>query len=148
MDSQNIKVYLAISGALIVLLILIIVIPFTKQKPVTSPQQPGSNLPLPTTVETNQSPGTNNPTPATIKAAFTGAVDEPIPQQVINLATQKKDLKSKVPLNLSTFSIDFDYSTDKFVVALLDPKDQAKKEFESWRTSNYPGLGSEQFLLK
>ena len=154
MDSQNIKIYLAISGALIVLLILIVVIPFAKQKPVTNLQQPDSNLPLPTSVETNpsvnnnQSPDTNNPTPVTIKAGFTGAIDEPIPQNTIDLAAQKKDLKLKVPLNLSTFSIDFDYSADKFVVALLDPKDQAKKEFESWRTANYPGLATEQFMLK
>ena len=98
MDSQNIKIYLAISGALIVLLILIVVIPFAKQKPVTNLQQPDSNLPLPTSVETNpsvnnnQSPDTNNPTPVTIKAGFTGAIDEPIPQNTIDLAAQKKDL--------------------------------------------------------
>ena len=147
MDNSNIKVYLAISGALIVLLILIIVIPFTKQKPVTSPQQPVTNL-IPTTVETNQSPGTNNPSPITIKAGFTGAIDEPVPQQIIDLAAQKKDLQLKVPLSLSTFSIDFDYSEDKFVVTLKDPKDTAQKEFDDWKTSNYPGLGSEQFLIR
>lgn len=150
MDSQNIKVYLAISGALIILLILIIVIPFTKQKPVTNPQQPVTNL-IPTTVETNPSASSgqaNNPSPATIKAGFTGALDEPIPQQIVDLAAQKKDLKSKVPLSLSTFSIDFDYSQDKFVVTLKDPKDTAQKEFESWRTVNYSGLGADKFLLK
>ena len=147
MDNSNIKVYLAISGALIVLLILIIVIPFTKQKPVTNLQQPVTNL-IPTTVETNQSPGTNNPSPITIKAGFTGAIDEPVPQQIIDLAAQKKDLQLKVPLSLSTFSIDFDYSEDKFVVTLKDPKDTAQKEFDDWKTSNYPGLGSEQFLIR
>ena len=147
MDSQNIKVYLAISGALIVLLILIIVIPFTKQKPVTNLQQPINNL-IPTTVETNQSPGTNNPSPITIKAGFTGAIDEPVPQQIIDLAAQKKDLQSKVPLNLSTFTIDFDYGEDKFIVSLKDPRDTAQKEFESWRGANYPALGSEQFTFR
>ncbi len=156
MDSQNIKVYLAISGALIILLILIIVIPFTKKPSSLTPNSlvPSPYSPLPTTVETNpsannnQSPNTNNPTPVTIKAGFTGALDEPIPQQIVDLAAQKKDLKSKVPLSLSTFSIDFDYSQDKFVVTLKDPKDTAQKEFESWRTVNYSGLGADKFLLK
>ncbi|MEK7177407.1 MAG: hypothetical protein AAB705_01110 [Patescibacteria group bacterium] len=149
MDSQNIKIYLAISGALIVLLILIIVIPFTKQKPVTSPQQPVTNL-IPTTVQTGSTDSTDstNSTGLTVPASFTGAIDEPISQNIIDLAAQKKDLQSKVPLSLSTFSIDFDYSQDKFVVTLKDPKDTAQKEFESWRTGNYPGLGSEQFLIR
>ena len=147
MDSQNIKVYLAISGALIVLLILIIVIPFTKQKPVTNLQQPINNL-IPTTVETNQSPDTNTPTPATRKAGFAGALDEPVPQNIIDLSNQKRDLQSKVPLNLSTFSIDFDYGEDKFIVSLKDPRDTAQKEFESWRGANYPALGSEQFTFR
>ena len=148
MDSQNVKVYLAISGALIVLLILVIIIPFTKQKPVTSPkQQPVTNL-IPTTVETNQSPVTNNQSLTPIPADFTGAIDEKIPQQVIDLAAQKKDLRSKVPLSLSTFAIDFDYGEDKFTVTLKEPKDQSQKEFESWRTTNYPGLGVEQFLIR
>ncbi|PIX81976.1 MAG: hypothetical protein COZ34_00485 [Candidatus Pacebacteria bacterium CG_4_10_14_3_um_filter_34_15] len=148
MDSQNIKVYLAISGALIVLFILVLIIPFTKKNPTQDKTTKSTNQLFPTSVETNPSPATANVTPVTIKAGFTGALEETIPQQIVDLASQKKDLKLKVPLNLSTFSIDFDYSTDKFVVALLDPKDQAKKEFESWRTANYPSLGSEQFLLK
>lgn len=148
MDSQNIKVYLAISGALIVLFILILVIPFTKKTPTQDKTTKSTNQLFPTSVETNPSPVTTNVTPVTIKANFTGALEEPIPQQIVDLASQKKDLKSKVPLSLSTFSIDFDYSTDKFVVTLKDPKDQAKKEFESWRNSNYSKLGADQFLLK
>jgi len=149
MDSQNIKVYLAISGALIVLLILVIIIPFTKQKPVTGPQQPVTNL-IPTTVETNPSSYSLPPTtyPLNVPADFTGAIDEPVSQQIIDLAAQKKDLRQKAPLNLTAFLIDFDYNEDKFVVFLKDPKDQAQKEFENWRTANYPGLGAEQFLIK
>lgn len=152
MDSQNIKVYLAISGALVVLLILVLVIPFSSKKTSTENGSTNSNGQLfPTSVETNSTSQNNNQPNAnipTIKADFTGAIDEKIPQPIIDLAAQKKDLRQKTPLILSTFVIDFDYSEDKFVVSLKDPKDQAQKEFESWRTANYPGLGSDQFLLK
>jgi len=153
MNSQNIKVYLAISGALIVLLILIIIIPFSSKKTTNKEPSNTNQVPFPTSIETG-STGVNNSTSSTnsaltpIPADFTGALDEKIPQQVIDLAAQKKDLRSKVPLDFSTFTIDFNYSEDKFIVSLKDPRDQAQKEFESWRTINYPGLGVEQFILK
>jgi len=156
MNNPNIKIYLAISGALIVLLVLILIIPFSSKKTSTQNNTTNSiNQLFPTSVETNpspsnnnQSPNTNNPTPIIVPADFTGVAEEELPKQVIDLAAQKKDLSQKVPLDLSTFTIDFDYSEDKFVVTLKDPKDIARKEFESWRTANYPGLGTEQFLLK
>jgi len=147
MDNSNIKVYLGISFALIVLLILIIVIPFSNKK--TSTQNSTTNSTgqqiFPTSVEVNPSinPGQNS-----IPADFTGVAEEELPPQVIDTSLQKKDLRQKTPLDLSTFKIDFDYGEDKFIVELRDPKDQAKTEFESWRTSSYPGLGSDQFLFK
>jgi len=148
MNNSNIKIYLGISFVLIIIFILILVIPFTKQ-PVTSNQQPTTNLPTPTSVEINPSPPTTiKSTPITVPADFTGVLKEQLPQQVIDLAAQKKDLKSKVPLSLTTFTVDFDYNTDKFVVTLKDPKDQTTKEFENWRAANYPALGTDHFLLK
>jgi len=155
MDSQNIKVYLAISGALIVLLILIIIIPFSKKSSSLTPNGlvPSPYSPLPTTVQTGSTDSTDSTdltdsTSPIVPAGFTGALDEPVPQNIIDLSNQKRDLQSKVPLSLSTFSIDFDYGEDKFVVTLKDPRDTAQKEFESWRTANYPGLGSEQFTFR
>ena len=124
------------------------IIPFTKKTPIQDKTTKSTSQLFPTSVETNPSPATANVTPVTIKANFTGALEEQIPQPIIDLAAQKKDLKSKVPLSLSTFSVDFNYGTDKFEVALHDPKDQAKKEFESWRGANYPGLGVDQFQFK
>lgn len=145
MDNSNIKVYLAISGALIFLLILIIIIPFSKKSP-SSSLTPTPNSIQPTSVKTDSA---GSISPSTVPVSdFTGAVDEPIPQTIIDRASQKKDLQSKVPLELSTFSIDFDYGEDKFIVTLKDPKDQAQKEFESWKNTNYPGLGNEQFLFR
>lgn len=149
MDSQNVKVYLAISGALIFLFILIIIIPFAK-KPINNQQSIINNNPLPTSVEANPtlSSQSDNANLVKVPASFTGAIDEPIPQGIVDLAAQKKDLQQKVPIDLSAFSIDFDYGEDKFVVSLKDPKDQSQKEFESWRASNYSALGADQFILK
>jgi hypothetical protein len=146
MNNSNVKVYLAISGALIILFILVLVIPFTKRS-VTNNQQSTNNFPTPTSVETNQ-PSVTNPTPITVPADFTGVAEEQLPKEIIDLAAQKKDLRQKVPLNLSAFTIDFDYGEDKFIVNLNEPKDQSQKEFENWRTSNYPALNTDQFLLK
>ena len=140
MDSQNIKVYLGISFALIILFILILVIPFSKKTTINN-LQPTTSVPFPTSVKTDS-------TGSIVPADFTGVAEEELPPAVLDASLQKKDLRQKTPLDLSTFTIDFDYSEDKFVVTLKDPKDQAKKEFESWRTANYPGLGTEQFLIK
>ncbi len=147
MDSQNIKVYLGISFALIVLFILILIIPFPKKKPYPLPPTPYT-LPTPTSIETDSTDSTGSTDSTNIPADFTGVAEEELPKQIIDLAAQKKDLRQKTPLDLSTFMIDFDYSEDKFVVTLKDPKDQAQREFENWRGVNYTGLGSEQFLIK
>jgi len=149
MDSQNIKVYLGISFALIILFVLIIIIPFSKKSTNNGPQ-PTSSIPFPTTIETNPSQNNqvNNNLSPIIQADFTGVAEEELPPQVLDAALQKKDLRQKTPLDLSTFVINFDYSEDKFVVTLKDPRDQSQKEFESWRLSNYPGLGSEQFTFR
>lgn len=152
MDNSNIKLYLAISGALVVLLILVLVIPFSSKKTTNNNLQPTTSPLFPTSIETGSTDSTDS-TDSTkkltpIPADFTGALEETIPKQIVDLAAQKKDLRNKTPLVLSTFTIDFDYNTDKFTVTLKDPKDQAQKEFGSWRTANYPLLGVEQFILK
>ena len=145
MNNSNIKVYLGISFALIVLFILILVIPFSKK---ISPQKtttPSSDQPFPTSVETDSTDSTDS---TSIPADFTGVAEEELPPAVLDASLQKKDLRQKTPLDLSTFTIDFDYSEDKFIVTLKDPKNQAQREFESWRAANYPGLGSEQFIIR
>ncbi len=157
MDNSNIKIYLVISGALIVLFILILIVPFTKKSTKKNPQPTTVFTPFPTSVTTNSGAATeqnNNqlpnisPTPISVPADFTGAAEEDLPAQELETAFQKKELREKTPLNLSTFVVDFDYGEDKFTVTLNDPKDLSQKEFESWRTNNYPRLSAEQFLLK
>lgn len=157
MDNSNIKIYLAISGALIVLFILVLIIPFSK-KSTSNELQTTNQYPTPTMVKTNtsttseqannQSQNTISPSPISVPADFTGAAEEELPTQELETAFQKKELRQKTPLSLFTFTVDFDYGEDKFTVALNDPKDLSQKEFESWRTNNYPRLSPEQFLLK
>lgn len=147
MNNSNTKIYLAISGALIFLFILIIIIPFSKRAPVQDDQSVPTDQVFPTSVEINPTLSSGEQIES-VPADFTGALEEPIPQQIADRANQKRDLQEKVPLDLSTFSIDFDYEQDKFIATLRDPKEQAQKEFESWRTASYPGLNAEQFLLR
>ena len=149
MQTPNTKIYIGISLALIVLFILILILPFSNKK--TSIQKittPSSNQPFPTSVETNSTDSTDSTDSTSIPADFTGVAEEELPAQVLDASLQKKDLRQKVPLDLSTFTIDFDYGEDKFIITLKDPKDVAKKDFESWRINNYPGLDANQFLLK
>ncbi|MDO9028040.1 MAG: hypothetical protein Q7U68_04175, partial [Candidatus Roizmanbacteria bacterium] len=115
----------------------------------TNYQLPTTNqYPTPTLVELNDQSAIDNQQLTIPASDFTGVAEEELPPAVLDASLQKKDLRQKTPFNLSTFTIDFDYNEDKFVVTLKDPKDQAQKEFEGWRTANYPGLGVEQFILK
>lgn len=158
MENLNTRIYLAISGGVILLLILIILVPFSKKNPTQNDKTIPTSQLFPTTIETNPSPSSNNnqqldidrlsPTPIVVEARFTGVFEEEIPQTIIDFDAQKYELQQKLPLSLSTFSIDFDYGQDRFVVSLKDPKSQAQKEFESWRVANYPKIGADQFLLK
>ncbi len=147
MNNSNTKIYLAISGALIFLFILIIIIPFSKKTPTQDDQSNPTDQVFPTSVEINPTLSSGEQTES-VPADFTGAIEEPIPQQIIDTSAQKRDLQEKIPLDLSLFSIDFDYDQDKFIVTLKDPKEQAQKEFDSWRTANYQGLEVNQFIIK
>ncbi len=147
MNNSNTKIYLAISGALIFLFILIVIIPFSKRAPTPDDQSIPTDQAFPTSVEINPTLSSGEQIES-IPADFTGAIEEPIPQQIVDAAAQKRNLQEKVPFDLSSFSIDFDYDQDKFIATLKDPKDQAQREFESWRTASYPGLNADQFLLR
>ena len=147
MQTPNTKIYVGISIALIVLFILILIIPFSK-KTINNNPQPTISVPFPTSIETNSTGSTDSTDSTNIPVDFTGVAEEELPKQIIDLTAQKKDLRQKTPLSLSTFTIDFDYGEDKFIITLKDPKDQAQREFENWRGANYPGLGTEQFLLR
>ncbi len=145
MNPPNIKIYLVVSGILIILFLLVTFFPYSKK---ADNQKQNNFLPQPTSVEVKQLDNGNFSTPTLAPANFTGVAEENIPQDIIDLSSQKRDLKNKLPLELSTFLVDFDYSEDKFVVTLKDPKDKARTEFENWKNSNYPALNINQFNFK
>lgn len=137
MDNSNIKVYLGISVALVVLLILIIVIPFSKKSS-------SSLRPTPYTL-LSPTPYTLPPTPLNVSADSTGVAEEELPQEVVDASYQKQDLRNQLPISLSSFSIDFNYAEDKFIVTLNDPKGQSRNEFNQWKNNTYPGIEVSQF---
>lgn len=142
METPNLKLYIGISAGLLLILIFIIIFPFGK-KQTPNNLQPTIGFPTPTSVKINFP--TENQKLTITPADFTGVAEVTIPQPTIDAANLKRSLRQKMPLTLSTFSLDFNYGEDKFIVTLKDPKEAAKKEFESWRTANYPGIEMNQF---
>lgn len=136
------RIYLILSGVLVVLFLAFMFIPFGKKN---SPDQSqvDTTYPTPTKVQAI------NPTvlPTIAIAPFTGVKDVSLPPALADEATQKKTLRDKTPIQLSTFSVSFDYSQDKFTVSLVSPKDQSLKEFQNWRQSNYPAIPLDQFVF-
>lgn len=53
-------------------------------------------------------------------------------------------LKSKCPINESTFSINFSYKKDKFDVLVAKDKEN---EFWLWLATNYPKLDKNSFVI-
>jgi len=147
MPQPNIKLYILISGIIVVFLVIFFSLSLIKRTNTTTNEVPTSE-PTPTTFETKENVPTSEPTPTIEIGAFTGGLYATLPPEVAQLTKQKQDLRSKVPLTLSTFSIDFDYGEDKFVVTLNEQKDQARTEFENWRNSNYPALPLGEFIMK
>jgi len=147
MNQPNIKIYLAVSGALIVLFLLVTFYPFGKKQN-TNNQLLNTNGPTPTIVETNSSAINNFPTPTLAPADFTGVADEVIPQDIVDSSTQKQELRSKVPFDTGLFQIDFDYAEDKFIVTLNEPKSENRRQFDQWLKENYSLLNINQFNFR
>ncbi len=145
MPTPNMKVYLAISGVLIVLFLVVTFIPFGKK---STDDQPQNNFPTPTTIEANPTSGVNNQVPTVAPADFTGVSEQEMPQEAANISLQKQDLRSKVPLDTGLFQIDFDYGEDKFIVTLAEPKAENRQQFGQWLKENYPSLDNNQFNFK
>lgn len=147
MNPPNIKIYLAISGILIVLFIVITFYPFGKK--INTNQQPlNTNFPTPTSIKTNKPPKTNYQSPTIKPVDFTGVAEEEIPPQVYDAALQKQELKNQVPFDTGLFKIDFDYSEDKFIITLAEPKGENRIQFDKWLKENYPLLTTNQFNFK
>lgn len=143
MPKPNIKLYLILSGVLAVILLIIVIIPLNR-RPKSSNN--GSSFPTPTTIDSANQPGNKVERPIETKD-FTGVEEEALPAEVLNQSGQKQDLRYRTPLTLTTFTIDFDYAEDKFIVNLSEPKDVALKEFEEWKKNNYSFIPMDQFIF-
>jgi len=145
MPKLNPYTYIAILFVVVIILSLTVWV-FQKKQNTPSPTEPTNiNQPTPTTVEVRT---TTSLTPTEIPATQTGALDEQLPQQEQDLATQKQELKSKVPINNANFFLVFDYGEDKFIVDLKQPKEDNKTVFENWLNANYPAIPIDRFIIK
>lgn len=144
MNTPNIKLYLAISGVLIVLFLIVIFVPFGK-KP-TKPQSPIHTVPTPTLVIVDQSHDIQNIVEEPID--FTGVADEEIPPNIANTAAEKQNLMNQTPFDSGLFKVDFDYSEDKFIITLAEPKQENRQQFDQWLKDNYPNLSTNQFNFR
>jgi len=137
-----------------ILLILTLALQNRKQAGVSLPPSPTPTLAFPTThprAETRLTPSpTISPTitPTPIPPTFTGVKDEKIPQEVVDFSQQKLSLMQKLPLKTTDFTIDFDYSNDKFIVKLNPPKEDSQKKFDDWLKNNYPSIPQDQFIFQ
>jgi len=78
---------------------------------------------------------------------MTGVKEEILPPITQALIDQKQTLRQKMPLIEKNFSLDFNYSEDKFAVTLNNPKENSKKIFELWLSQNYPGISIDRFII-
>jgi len=146
MTKQNLYIFIGVLLAVTIALSLLV---FTLQRIKNNP--PSSDTgdefqPSPTSIEVRT---TIPPDPTEIPAASrTGALEEQLPKEVLDLATQKQSLKSKLPVTNTYFTITFDYAEDKFTVTLKEPKTDAKTNFTNWLKANYPAITEDRFVFK
>ncbi len=141
MPQPSTKVYIVLSGVLALILIVLLIFPFNRKSETTAL----TDSPTPTTFDLP--PRQTGVTTIVETSEFTGVEEEVLPDNIVDQVTQKQELRYKVPSSFTTFSIDFTYSEDKFMVSLNDPKDAALREFEEWKRDNYPSIPMDQFIF-
>ncbi len=147
MNYQNVKVYLFISVVLIILFIVLIFYSTNKKSSQLDDQQ--ILIPTPTSIEINKENNFQNNQPIIITPAeFTGVLEEEPPENIKNKALEKQNLRNLTPFDSGLYKIDFDYSEDKFIVYLNEPKEENKKEFFKWLKENFPNLPENQFNFR
>lgn len=147
MEKINIKIYLFAFLFLIFFFVLIIILPINKKEtrpnPITPSPSPTTMKILPTKIATTEFVSDD-----LLKPTSTGGGEEEPPKEELELAIKKQELQDKTPLIKESFMITFDYNTDKFIVSLQKPEDQAKKAFEQWREKNYPEIPLDRFIFQ
>lgn len=146
---QNRKIAIIIAALIIVLIILsitVFLISRIPQKPtgnITPISQPVSSTTTP--ISTPDSTALLSATP--IPPFFTGAKDDAPPEEETNFVDQKSDLINKSPISQPTFTVSYNYDTDKIDVQLAEPKDQSRQQFDQWLQATYPLIPLDRFVF-
>jgi len=149
----HLKSFFIIILILILFLLLLILVPSKNTKTQQTSITP-SIIPSPTTIIANNyiSP-TNTATKPQLSPtllpviANSGVLDQELTATEKKLAEQKQALRKKIPLVDKDFKVTFDYSQDKFIVALNSPKESTKKTFTQWLEKNYPSIPIDRFII-
>lgn len=118
----------------IFVIITLLLVNQTKPKQIVTPT-PAQSINMPTRSQLS---------PTLVPPAFTGG-NLDLPKELMDLAGQKTDLRLKTPLQETSFSIDFDYDNDKFIVTIKEPKATNRVNFDEWLKKNYPAIPIDRF---
>lgn len=145
----EIKLYYIIPAIFLVVLIVVILL-LPKNKGETPGVAIPTRAPLPTRVQIDdKTVPSRAPTLIPHPKNGTGVSDEQnISKEETDLATQKRELRKKIPLTHSSFTMTFDFSTDQFNVILNEPKNSNQMVFNDWLKKNYPGIPLDRFTFK
>ena len=144
---KNHLIYYGVPALIAIGLILIVLLlPVNSKQPIVGSITPTAEpQALPTIVFPSS---TGGPAPTDYEPqGFTGVnPTQTIPQQDLDLGTQKTKLRKLTPLVLPFGSITFNYETDQFVLKLASPDNQVR--FEQWLLEQYPSIPISQFAIQ
>lgn len=143
MPQPNIRLYIILSGILLVVFLAVILIPLGRK---TAELPAGQTFPTPTSV--GVAPSDEHDSSVVETVDFTGVAEKELPPAVLEETSQKQDLRYRTPISFNTFIIDFDYAEDRFVVTLSEPTEQSRQEFNDWKAANYPAIPANQFNFR
>jgi flagellar basal body-associated protein FliL len=143
------KKYWLILIILFVILGAIMIIFFSFTKPEQKVEKKLQLSPSPSYLQPTKHRLSSTPTPSLIEPnAFTGVLEDTLPKEIQDLSDQKQTLKKMTPLSQPLFMISFDYSEDKFIVNLNEPKNESQISFYDWKNTNYPNIPNDRFIVK
>jgi hypothetical protein len=151
---QN-KTVMIIAISIVILFILSGVFFFLSKKNTSEPIPASTPTPfveIPTQVP-RQNPSSSQLTPyqspsiVLTPPSFTGVLEMTLPPQEKAAVDQEFNLKNTVPIKMASFTVDFDYAGDIFVVKLTD-QTKGKTDFNDWLHTNYPAIPQNRFKVE
>lgn len=151
MSSSTIKFYVVPGIIAVIVVVIVLIIPFGRNKNTGITPSPTAQLLIPTTIlpsRTSSIPKGPSPTLIPINE-FTGAdINQELPPEMKSVGEQKTTLRRQLPLSLEFGKITFDYENDQFLVQLVEPVEQSRNIFTKWLTDNYPALSLDKFAFQ